>query len=429
MSDGTPAPAVTIGGAHATLSGAEVERFLREQVRGFDVDGRKVTLVVPDATRSCPLPQLLRIVHRELIGRVGSLTVVIALGTHSYMEPGEIERWFGASADGLAATYPGMTVVNHEWQDPSMIVEVGTLSADRIEQLSGGRVRESVSVGINRHVAEADVNIVIGPVFPHEVVGISGGNKYFVPGCATHEVIDLSHWVGALIGIESIIGTTGSTPVRAIINAASELIPTRRLGICLVVKSGTDDIESLSVGPLDDAWTQAAEIAAASHVVYVERPFRRVVAIMPTRYDDIWTAAKGCYKMQPAMADGGEVILYAPHVTEVSETHPEIYEIGYHCIDYFVKQWERFESVPKGVMAHSTHLRGSGTYDPETGVEHNRIRVTLCTRIPAEVCAQVNLGYLSPDELDLDELAGDPDTFVQPNAGEVLYRLRAPGSI
>ncbi len=415
--------AVTIGGPHHTLTTDEVDRFLTERLREFPVDGRRVALVVPDATRSCPLPLLLRIVHRELIGRATSLTAVIALGTHSYMEPDELDRWCGAGPDGLAATYPGMTVVNHEWQDPAMIVDVGTLSAERISGLSGGRMAEEVHVEINRHVVEADVSIVIGPVFPHEVVGISGGNKYFIPGCATHDIIDLSHWVGALIGVEDIIGTTGITPVRAIINAGSELIPTLRLGICLVVKSGTEDIEAISVGGIDDAWSQAAGIAAESHVVYVDQPFRRVVAMMPTRYDDIWTAAKGCYKMQPAMADGGEVIIYAPHVTEVSEVHHEIYEIGYHCIEYFTKQWDRFAHVPKGVLAHSTHVRGAGSYDPETGVEINRIRVTLCTRIPPEVCAQVNLGYLDPDEIDLAALAADPDTFVQPNAGEVLYRI------
>lgn len=415
--------AATIGGTHSRLSEAEVDRFLTEQLAGFEVDGRRVALVIPDATRSSPLPFLLRIVHRELVGRAASLTAVVALGTHSYMEPEELARWCGAGPEGLAATYPGLTVLNHEWQDPGQVVTVGTLSAEQIRELSGGRMAEAVDVEINRHVVEADVSIVIGPVFPHEVVGISGGNKYFIPGCATHEIIDLSHWVGALIGVEDIIGTTGITPVRAIINAGSELIPTLRLGICLVVTSGTGEIESVSVGPVDDAWAQAAEIAAASHVVYVDQPFQRVVAIMPTRYDDIWTAAKGCYKVQPAMADGGEVVIYAPHVTEVSETHPEIHEIGYHCIEYFTRQWDRFGHVPKGVLAHSTHVRGAGSYDPATGIETNRIRVTLCTQIPREVCEQVFLGYLSPDDLDLAALEADPDVFVQPNAGEVLYRL------
>jgi nickel-dependent lactate racemase len=424
MIEPAPLPAHSIGGPHQTLGRDELEAFLAERLAALPLDAKKVVLVVPDATRSCPLPLLIRIVHHELSGRVASLTVVIALGTHSYMEPDEIDRWLGAGPAGLDATYPGLRVVNHEWRNPDMIVQVGTLDAEQIHELSGGRMSEPVAVEVNRLVAEADASIVIGPVFPHEVVGISGGNKYFIPGCATHEIIDLSHWVGALIGVEDIIGTRGITPVRAIINAGSELIPTQRLGICLVVKSGTDDVEFVSVGGIDAAWSQAADVAADSHIVYVDKPFTKVVAMMPTRYDDIWTAAKGCYKIRPAMADGGEVIIYAPHVTEISETHPEIHDVGYHCIEYFTKQWERFKHVPKGVLAHSTHVRGSGTYDAGTGREVNRISVTLCTRIPREVCENVNLGYLSPEDIDLPALAADPDVFVQPNAGEILYRLR-----
>jgi len=416
--------AACIGGPHQVVSQADLDSFLTKQLAAFPVDGKKVVLVVPDGTRSMPLPRIMEPVYRELIGRVSSLTALIALGTHAYMTPEELDHWFGAEPGGLAAKYPGMTVVNHEWKDPANIVKVGTLSAGQIFELSGGRLKQDVDVEINKWVVEADVNIVIGPVFPHEVVGISGGNKYFIPGCATHEIIDLSHWCGALIGIDDLIGTRGITPVRAIINAGSELIPTLRMAICLVVKSGTDEIEYVATGDSDDAWALSSEVAADSHIEYVEKPFKKVVAMMPTRYADMWTAAKGCYKIQPAMAEGGEVIIYAPHVKSLSEQHPEIFEIGYHCIDYFTKQWDRFKDVPAGVLAHSTHVRGGGTYDPETGVENNRIKVTLCTQVPREVVEPLNIGYLSPDEIDLEAMENDPDVFVEPNAGEVLFRLR-----
>ncbi len=422
----TPIPVGTIGGPHQQVSDADLARFVEENLAGVPLDGRRVVLVVPDGTRSMPLPLVMRIVHRALVDRVASLTAVIALGTHSYMEPDEIERMLGAEPGGLEALYPGLTVINHEWRDPDQVVEVGTLSADQIEQLSRGSVRQEVRVEINRHVVEADYAIVIGPVFPHEVVGISGGNKYFIPGCATHEIIDLSHWVGALIGVEDMIGSTEITPVRAIINAGSDLIDTEKLALCLVVQSGTGAVEAAAFGTTEDAWAATAQVAAESHTVYLDQPVQRVLAIMPTRYDDIWTAAKGCYKVQPAMADGGEVVIYAPHVTEVSETHQEIYQIGYHCMEYFTRQAERFDWVPKGVLAHSTHVRGAGTFDPETGVEQNRIRVTLATGISPEVCASVNLGYLDPASIDLDAWRADPEVMVVENAGEVLFRVGLP---
>ena len=107
----------------------------------------------------------------------------------------------------------------------------------------------------------------------------------------------------------------------------------------------------------------------------------------------------------------------------ISETHPEIYEIGDHCRDYFVKQWDTFSGVHWGVLAHSTHLRGAGTWDAEHG-EHDRVRVTLATGIPEDVVRRANLGYLDPSTVDVAAFEADGETFVVPNAGEVLFRLR-----
>ena len=136
----------------------------------------------------------------------------------------------------------------------------------------------SVDVRINRHVAESDVAIVVGPVFPHEVVGFSGGNKYFFPGVSGQELIDLSHWVGALITSAKMIGTSGVTPVRALINEAATLIPAERLALCLVVASGTDTLHAAAFGTPEDAWAACAAISAETHVSYRETPGRaRVV--------------------------------------------------------------------------------------------------------------------------------------------------------
>lgn len=426
-------PAELIGGPHQHVSDGDLDAFVGRHLAGLDLDGKTVALVIPDGTRSCPLPLLLRTVHRHLADRVAAMTAVIALGTHSYMEPAEIDAWLGVGgveADGtpqpatLGDAYPGLVVVNHEWQDPAMLVEVGTIPGSRIAELSEGRLDQDAVIRINRHVVEADVALVIGPVFPHEVVGISGGNKYFIPGVAAAEFIDMTHWVGALITSYEIIGTTGITPVRAMINEGAALIPTLRVALCCVVESGSGALEAAAFGTAEDSWALAAAVAAETHVEYRDEPFQRVIAVMPTRYDDIWTAAKGFYKTEPAVADGGEVVVYAPHVTEVSETHHEIYEIGYHCRDYFTKQWDRFKDIHWGVLAHSTHMRGQGTYDAETGEERLRIRVTLATQIPREVCESINVGYLDPDTVDLDALAAEPGTTVIPNAGEVLFRLR-----
>jgi lactate racemase len=417
-------PAARVGGPGEVLTDEQVRAFVLEQLGAADLDGRSVCVIVPDGTRSCPMPLLLGAVHEALAGRVTRLTVLVALGTHARMGEAELSRHLGYPVGGFAARYPGATVRNHEWWDPHTFASIGTIGADRIAELSEGRLRQSVQVRLNRAVVEHDLTLVVGPVFPHEVVGFSGGNKYFFPGVSSQEVINLSHWLGALITSAEIIGTRGTTPVRALIDEAVSLVPGDKLAFCVVVKSGSRALHSVAFGEPGTAWAAAADVAAETHVIYRETAVRRVLSVIPAMYHDMWTAAKGFYKVEPIVADGGQVVLYAPHVEEISSTHPEIDQIGYHCRDYFVKQWDRFKVVPWGVLAHSTHLRGAGTYDERTGTEHDRVTVTLATGIGEERVRAVNLDYLDLAEVDPDGWAADPDTLVIPRAGEDLFRLR-----
>jgi nickel-dependent lactate racemase len=418
-------PAAQLGGPEQVLGDEQVRAFVHEQLDAADLDGRSVCVLVPDGTRSCPMPLLLGAVHEALHGRVSRLTVLVALGTHARMGEVELARHLGYEPNGFEERYPGATVVNHAWWDPHTFATVGTIPAERLAELSEGRFHhQSVPVRLNRAVVEHDVTLVVGPVFPHEVVGFSGGNKYFFPGISSQEVINVSHWLGALITSAEIIGTRGITPVRALINEAVSLVPGDKLAFCVVVKSGSRALHSVAFGEPQASWTAAADVAAETHVRYLDAPVRRVLSIIPHMYHDIWTAAKGFYKVEPVVADGGQVVIYAPHVQEVSFTHPEINEVGYHCRDYFVKQWDRFRIVPWGVLAHSTHLRGAGTYDETTGVERLRVTVTLATGIPEERVRAVNLDYLDPAEVDAEAWATDPHTMVVPRAGEDLFRLR-----
>ena len=428
MSSTLISQAASIGDADDVLSPDRVSAFVREQLNAYPVDGRSVCILVPDGTRTCPLPLLLQAVHSSLAGRATRMTVLVALGTHAAMSEEALAAHLGYDERGLEATYPGMTVLNHEWWDPETFADLGTIPAARIRELSEGRLDVDVPVHLNRAVVEHDIALVVGPVLPHEVVGISGGNKYFFPGVAGQDIIGISHWLGALITSAEIIGTTAQTPVRALIDEGASLIPADRIAFCVVGAAESDHgspaLHSVSFGDTISSWTAAAQICAESHVTYLDAPVPRVLSLVPAMYADIWTGAKGFYKLEPVVADGGEVILYAPHITEISAMHPEIAEIGYHCRDYFVKQWDRFKHLHWGVLAHSTHLRGAGTYDASTGEERLRVQVTLATGIPEQVCREANLGYLDPDTVEVAAFVADPETLVVPNAGEVLFRLR-----
>ena len=430
--------AARVGGADRILSDREVADFVGEQLAGIDADGHSVCVLVPDGTRSCPLPLLVGAVHRALYGRVTRLTVLIALGTHGAMSDEALAAHLGYAGRDLQDVYPGTEVRNHEWWRPETFANLGTIPSARVEELSDARMSGDVEVLLNRAVVDHDIALVVGPVLPHEVVGMSGGNKYFFPGVAGQKIIDVSHWLGALITSAEIIGTTGLTPVRALINDGAALIPARSYAFCVVTAETPEEdddgtpadsdrssaLHSVSFGDCISSWESAAEISAATHVAYLDAPVRRVLSVVPEMYDEIWTGAKGFYKVEPVVADGGEVILYAPHIREISTSHPQIHDIGYHCRDYFVKQWDTFKNVHWGVLAHSTHLRGAGTYDEVRGEERLRVDVTLATGIPESVCRAVNLGYRDPETIDFAAFAADPDTLVVPRAGEVLFRLR-----
>jgi nickel-dependent lactate racemase len=237
-------------------------------------------------------------------------------------------------------------------------------------------------------------------------------------------VINFTHWLGALLTSYEVIGS-GYTPVRAVIDRAAAFIDVPKLCFAPVVTY--KGLAGLYVGAPEEAWKAAAELSAEVHIVYVDKPYERVLSIMPEMYDDLWTAAKGMYKMEPAVADGGEVVIYAPHIDEISYTHGWVIdEVGYHVQEYFVKQWDQFRDYPWGVLAHSTHVKGMGSYDAITGREEPRIKVTLATGIPRERCERVNLGHLDPVEIDINEWEGreDKGVLVVPKAGEMLYRVR-----
>ncbi len=417
---------VGAGQVDATLDAGTVTGIVHELLDGRNLDGRHVVILIPDGTRTAPISMMLRLLHDELAGRARRIDVLIALGTHQPMPEAAIRKLAGISTTGPGSELPAMTFVNHEWWRPEAFTELGQLSREQIETLSEGRLHEPVEVKINSLVADADLAIVCGPVFPHEVVGFSGGNKYFFPGVSGEELINVSHWLGALITSRTIIGTLGTTPVRRLIDAAAAMISTPRLCLAMVVRPGPGaELTGLYAGAPEPAWAAAAALSARVHVRYETRTYRTVLSVVSPRYADMWTAAKGMYKVEPVVADGGEVILYAPHITEFSVTHGEVLAaVGYHVRDYFLAQWDQFQAQPWGVLAHSTHLRGSGEF--VDGVERSRIAVTLATGIPAQVCRAHGLGYRDPHTIDPQAWlrAGDPDVLVVENAGETLYRLQ-----
>jgi nickel-dependent lactate racemase len=405
----------------------DVARLAGDGLAKLSLDGLRVLVIIPDGTRTMPMPLMFEILEREVGPRVSALDYLVALGTHSPMSDEQLTRHIGRQVvDGRAGAH---RIFNHQWDDPATFTALGTVPAREIADLTGGRLNEDVPVALNRLVVEYDHVLICGPVFPHEVVGFSGGTKYLFPGIAAPPMIHFTHWLGALITSADVLGTI-DTPVRAVINRAASLLNTPLSLLAVVVThEGVAGVFCGDARGTYDAWRQAAVLSSRRHIVWLDEPFDRVLAVMPDMYADLRTAGKGGYKTEPAVGDGGEVIVYAPHVREASRVHGRVLnEIGYHCRDYFLAQWERFNKYPGGILAHSTHVKGRGTFDAHDEVESPRIKVTLATSISREQCDRLSLGYLDPRAIDFAEWstdAGAGQTIV-PRAGELLFRVGEP---
>ncbi|TSA50347.1 DUF2088 domain-containing protein [archaeon] len=404
------------------LGKEEIEAQLGEALEEIDVAGKKVLVIIPDNTRTLPMPAFYDTISSSLANRATAVTFLVALGTHPPLSEDELRAHLGPRIDDFANVH----VLQHEWDNPGVLSQVGTITRAEMEEISGGLLSEEVPVTINRAVLEHDLVIILGPVFPHEVVGFSAGHKYFFPGVSGPEMVHHSHWLGALITSPKTIGHK-ETPVRAMIERAAAFVKTPQVGISIVMRGS--DLLGLFVGDVNDAWSAAADLSAEENIIWVEHPFNTVLSMAPPMYWELWTAGKCTYKLEPVVADGGRVIIYAPNLSEISVTHGKlIRQVGYHTRDYFLEQWDRFKDVPRAILAHSTHVKGIGTY--RDGVERDRMEVILATAIPEDLCGEINLDYIDPSTIDPAEYEDreDEGILVVPHAGEMLFRL-ADGSV
>jgi len=408
------------GSAERPLGESDVRKILAEALSALPVDGKRLLVIIPDATRTAPVALLFRELYALLGKRAARLDYLIALGTHPPMDDAAIDRLVGADGPGRRAS--NVAIFNHHWDDPSHLATLGVIGEAEMAELTGGLLPIETPVRINRRIFDYDQILICGPVFPHEVAGFSGGAKYLFPGIAGPEIINTTHWLGALSTSIATIGVK-DTQVRRVLHRAAEYVHVPIVCAALVMR-GTD-LHGLYVGPHEWAWRTAADLSGELNIVRTGRRFSRVLSMPSSKYTDLWTAAKAMYKTEAIVEDGGEVVIHAPNLGEVSVTHGALIDrVGYHVRDYFLGQWERFRDVPLSVLAHSTHVRGTGSYDEASGVERPRIAVTLATGIPEERCRRISLGYADHRQIDPEAWMGreDEGIYVVRNAGEVLYR-------
>jgi nickel-dependent lactate racemase len=405
-----------------TSSGLDVAALTEIIHQALDVvqPGEHVLAIIPDKTRD-DNTHLLFPVAAEFLARrgVASFDALVAQGTHPPMSESQKRAKIGA-ADFAGHLY------DHRWDEPDELITLGELNAETVRQLTGGLIDRAVPVSINKLLAPGiyDTVLVFGATVPHEVAGFAGGAKYFFPGVAGPELTHTTHWLGALAGIENIIGQV-DTPTRSLIEAAADLIPARIISLNTVVsREGDGELMTyaLFTGDIREAFRRAAAVSREVHIRYTGRKYKRVIALLDPHYDELWVGGKASYKLGAIIEEGGELIVYAPHLTKLSETHGALIEkYGYAPLESVRDMLGVSEELRENlcIAAHLAHVAYAGRLD-EHGKVVPRYRITMASGLDEETCRRVNLGYI---DYRTFVYRANPDTLIVENAGRDLYQV------
>lgn len=410
------------GDPQVSLSPGELREIVAEALDGV-TSGERILAIIPDKTRDDNTHLLLPFAADILAEkRAGQFDALIAQGTHPPMTPAEKMAKIGGFVNPLLGQ-----VFDHQWDRPEELVTIGELPAARVNELTGGLIDRSIPLTINRLLAKGvyDTVLVFGGTVPHEVAGFAGGAKYFFPGVAGPELTHATHWLGALATIEEIIGRV-ETPTRHLIEAAADFIPARVIAFTSVMTRDDHDelvTHALFAGEFRESLRQAAAVSRQIHIKYTGRKYRRVVALLDEHYDDLWVGGKASYRLGPVIEEGGELIIYAPHLTRISETHGRLIErYGYAPLEVIKELVATHAELEENlcVAAHLAHVSFASRQSAE-GQMIPRYEITMATGIAEEICRRVHLGYLDYREFRREDYQRDPDTLIVERAGRDLY--------
>jgi nickel-dependent lactate racemase len=420
------APSITgKGSPELDLSPGELRAIIEQALLSVGPEAR-VLAIIPDKTRDDNTDLLFPFAAEILAERnVAQFDALIAQGTHMPMTEEEKRAKIGLR-DG--ATAPGLGhIYDHQWNRPEELVNIGELSAERVTELTGGLITEAVSVNLNRLLGPGiyDTVLIFGATVPHEVAGFAGGAKYFFPGVAGPDLTHATHWLGALASIENVIGRV-ETPTRHMIEAAADFVPARVISLNTVVTRDDDNrlrTHALFAGDVREAFRRAADVSRQVHIKYTGRKYKRVVALLDEHYDELWVGGKASYKLGGIIEEGGELIIYAPHLRTISETHGLLIEkYGYAPLDK-VREMVALSTELQAnlaVAAHLAHVSYAGQRD-ETGHVVPRYRITMASALDEAMCRRVNLGFLDHRQFRREDYESDPDTLIVERAGRDLY--------
>ena len=421
-----PAPSfIGKGSPDLDLSPAELREILEHTLLRI-APGARVLAIIPDKTRDDNTDILFPFAAEILATRqVAQFDALVAQGTHGPMTDEEKRSKIGFSNSGSAAALG--QIFDHEWNVPEELTTIGELSATEVVRLTNGLISDPVKVNLNRRLAPGiyDTILIFSASVPHEVAGFAGGAKYLFPGIAGPDLTHATHWLGALAGIEHVIGRV-ETPTRHMIEAAADFVSAQIITLNSVVTRDDNNrrrTHALFTGDFRSAFRAAAEVSKQVHIKYTGRKYRRVVALLDEHYDELWVGGKASYKLGGIIEEGGELIIYAPHLRSISETHGKLIEkYGYAPLDRVREMVALSTELQNNlaVAAHLAHVSYAGKRDAEGRVVP-RFVITMASALDEETCRRVHLGFMDHRQFRREDYENDPDTFVVERAGRDLF--------
>jgi nickel-dependent lactate racemase len=277
---------------------------------------RRVLILPPDITRYHSWAGPLTCMLYERLKKDATVAILPTVGTHAPMSDAEIAKMFPGVPRGLFYA--------HDWRNG--VVALGEVPAELIGRLSEGKLDFSARVEVDRLLVEGnwDAILSVGQLVPHEVIGIANHNKNVFVGAGGSDLINKSHWLGAVYGIERIMGRA-QTPVREMLNYASRHLA-RHLPLVylLTVRAKAEDgqlvTRGLYAGDDEACFLQGAELCRRVNLDLLDRPPRKMVVYLdPMEFKSTWLGNKAVYRTRMAIADDGELIVLAPGVKEFGE--------------------------------------------------------------------------------------------------------------
>ncbi len=382
---------LSLGGPQASITPAEIAGFLDDWCARVAACARRVLLLPPDITRmNSRAGELTEGIYRRLSGKA-VVRIMPALGTHFPMTRAERHKMFGAAI-------PDDAYLEHRWKDD--LRELGEVPGERIAELSEGKLDYAMEVAVNRELFDGgyDLIVSIGQVVPHEVIGMANYTKNVMVGVGGRQTINKSHFLGAVYGMERIMGRA-DTPVRRALNEGYDRFLRGRLPIqylLTVVEKRQDDLHlrGLYAGEDDATFLEAAELCRKVNLDLLDEPIAKAVVFLdPEEFKSTWLGNKAVYRTRMAMADGGELFVLAPALHTFGED-PEIDRLirryGYRGTEQTLRDVRDHAELANNLSAaaHLIHGTSDGrfriTYCPGPGVTEAEVRSVGFDYLPYE---------------------------------------------